>query len=140
MLILVGLVASILGVLSIGLFKNLEPHLALNLSTYVAGILFVIGAYFCVTSIVGNLNIFWAIVGGLVAGMLIARESEFYTSGRPTVRVAEQTSLGAAPKHCASLKRFSCASTRATCVKDEVRFTGCGTARQSKSHKQSTSF
>ncbi|MEE9270677.1 MAG: sodium-translocating pyrophosphatase [Candidatus Krumholzibacteria bacterium] len=93
-LIAVGLVASILGILSMGIFKRMDPMSALNYSTYTAGILFLIGAYFLVDKLVGDVNTFWAVLTGLACGLLIARETEYFTAGKPIREIALSSESG----------------------------------------------
>ncbi len=93
-LIGVGLVASMLGIWSMGIFKKMNPMSALNYSTYTAGVLFLIGAYVVVNKLVGNVNTFWAVLTGLACGLLIARETEYYTASKPIRDIAESSVSG----------------------------------------------
>jgi len=95
-LIGIGLVASLLGIFSITYLKRLNPQSALRYATYVSGIIFIIGAFFATKGIIGNLNPFYAVLAGILAGVLIGVESEFYTSGSPVRTVANASSTGAA--------------------------------------------
>ncbi len=95
-LITIGLVASVIGVLSINLLKNMNPQTALRNSTIIAAILFTIGALFVSRSMFGGLNQFWAILAGLIAGTLIGIESEYFTSGKPIRNIAESAKSGPA--------------------------------------------
>ncbi len=95
-LIGIGLVASVLGILSISLLNKIGPQSALRYSTYVSGVLFIIGAYFAVTLITGQVNPFWSVLAGIFAGVLIGVESEYYTSGKPVKVVARASETGPA--------------------------------------------
>jgi K(+)-stimulated pyrophosphate-energized sodium pump len=65
--------------------------------TYLAGALFIVGAYLIVENLrAGDLNAFWAVLAGLIAGVLIGFQSEYYTSGRPIVKIAEASQTGPA--------------------------------------------
>ncbi|NLW51179.1 MAG: sodium-translocating pyrophosphatase [Candidatus Brocadiaceae bacterium] len=92
----IGLVASLLAVASMGVLKRSEPAAALRNSTYIAGILFLIGSAAATHWILGGLGVFWAIVAGLIAGVLIGLESEYFTSGSPIRRIAKSSEQGAA--------------------------------------------
>ena len=94
--ITIGLIASLTGIFSINLLKKLNPQTALRNTTYVAGIIFIIGAYFASEMIIGNLNEFWVVITGLICGILIGVESEFYTSGKPIKQIAQSSVSGAA--------------------------------------------
>jgi len=95
-LIGIGLIASLLGIFSITFLKRLNPQSALRYATYVSGIIFIIGAFFATKGIVGNPSPFYAVLAGILAGVLIGVESEFYTSGSPVRTVANASSTGAA--------------------------------------------
>jgi K(+)-stimulated pyrophosphate-energized sodium pump len=97
LLIVVGLFCSLIGVFSIKILKNFNPQSALRNSTYISAVLFIIGAYFCVKGLLGNLNIFYAVVSGMLAGVLIGLESEYFTSGPPIKTLAKTAQTGSAP-------------------------------------------
>ena len=91
-----GLVASILGVISMQWFKKGSPQLALRLVTFFAGGVFVIGAYFICDWLLGSYHMFAVVTLGLIAGIAIGLITEYYTSGKPTKKVAESSQTGAA--------------------------------------------
>ncbi len=95
-LISIGLVASMFGVISINFLKNLNPQTALRNSTFVSAVIFLAGAYAASRTMFGGIDQFWAILSGLVAGVLIGVESEYFTSGRPIREIAESSRSGAA--------------------------------------------
>ena len=96
LLVMVGLVASLIGVFSIGIFNKMDPERALHMPTYLAGALFIGGAYFVVQSIMPDLAAFWAVLSGLLAGVAIGFQSEYYTSGKPIIKIAEASQTGPA--------------------------------------------
>jgi len=87
-LITIGLVASMLGVLSMKFLKTLNPQTALRNSTFISAILFLAGAATTAHLMFGGLDLFWAILAGLAAGILIGIESEYFTSGKPIKEIA----------------------------------------------------
>ncbi|MGB3242336.1 MAG: sodium-translocating pyrophosphatase [Candidatus Omnitrophota bacterium] len=95
-LIAIGLVASMIGVLSMGLLKNLNPQTALRNSTYISAVIFLAGAYITSKMVFGGINPFWAILAGLAAGALIGIESEYFTSGKPIKDIANSSVSGPA--------------------------------------------
>ncbi len=97
LLIVVGLFCSLIGVFSIKILKNFNPQSALRNSTYISAALFLVGAFFCVKALLGNLNIFYAVVSGMIAGVLIGLESEYFTSGPPIKTLAKTAQTGSAP-------------------------------------------
>lgn len=101
LLIVVGLISSIIGVFSIGWLKNISPQSALRNSYYISGLIFIVGAFFSIKgllgSVEGHLNIFWSVLIGMVAGVLIGLESEYFTSGPPVKNIARTAQTGSAP-------------------------------------------
>jgi K(+)-stimulated pyrophosphate-energized sodium pump len=95
-LITIGLIASMLGIFSIGILKRIDPQAALRYATYVSGILFVLVTYVAVQQVLGQLDVFWAVLAGLAAGVLIGLESEYYTSGPPIRGIAHSSTAGPA--------------------------------------------
>jgi K(+)-stimulated pyrophosphate-energized sodium pump len=96
LLISAGLIASVIGIWSIGILKKAGPQSALRYSMWVSGLLFIIASYFLVTQTVGTIKPFWAILSGIIAGVLIGAESEFFTSGAPVKTVAKASETGPA--------------------------------------------
>jgi len=96
LLIAVGLIASVVGIWSIGLLKKAGPQEALRYSEYFSGILFIGASWFLIKMVLGTTEPFWAILAGIVAGILIGAESEFFTSGPPVKTVARSSETGPA--------------------------------------------
>ncbi len=97
LLIVLGLIASILGVLSISILKHISPQSALRNAYYISGLLFIGGAFFSVKVMLGDLSVFWAVLSGMIAGVLIGLESEYFTSGPPIKTIARTAQTGSAP-------------------------------------------
>lgn len=101
LLIVAGLVSSIIGVFSINWLKNISPQSALRNSYYISGLIFIIGAFFSIKGLLGGvegyMNIFWSVLIGMAAGILIGLESEFFTSGPPIKNIARKAQTGSAP-------------------------------------------
>jgi K(+)-stimulated pyrophosphate-energized sodium pump len=99
-LIGLGLVASVIGIISISALKRIGPQSALRYGMYVSGVLFIVGSYFAIDMIVGGLEgglkPFYAVLAGIIAGVLIGAESEYYTSGPPIRVVAKSSETGSA--------------------------------------------
>ncbi len=97
LLIAMGLVSSVIGVFSINILKKFSPQSVLRNSTYISGFLFLIGAFFAVKILLTELNVFWAVLSGVISGVLIGLESEYFTSGPPVKKLAKTTESGSAP-------------------------------------------
>jgi K(+)-stimulated pyrophosphate-energized sodium pump len=97
LLIVVGLLSSIIGVFSINALKNINPQSALRNAYYISGLLFLVGAFFSVKVILGDLNVFWVVLTGMLAGVFIGLESEYFTSGPPIKTIARRAQTGSAP-------------------------------------------
>lgn len=76
--------------------KNLLK--ALRKGTYISGIIVALGSFFIVKEVLGmeNIGIYFSILSGLLAGILIGYFTEFYTSDSysPTRKLAETTKTG----------------------------------------------
>jgi K(+)-stimulated pyrophosphate-energized sodium pump len=108
--IMAGLVASIIGIGFFNFLKNMKPQAALSNSLYIAGFLFIVFSYFIVRyataeipiehlksiGMISNLGVFWAVILGIVAGMLIGAITEYYTARGPVVRIAKASQTGPA--------------------------------------------
>jgi K(+)-stimulated pyrophosphate-energized sodium pump len=108
--IIVGLIASVIGIGLFNFLKNMKPQSALSNSLYIAGVLFIVASYFVVKNItagmsaeylkdlgmIGPLGPFWAVLLGIIAGMLIGAVTEYYTARGPVVRIAESSQTGSA--------------------------------------------
>jgi K(+)-stimulated pyrophosphate-energized sodium pump len=95
-----GIFATLIGIPFIRLKRGEEktPFKALrrglDATTITAGILFFIATYY----LFGDLNLFFALLFGLVASILVDRITDYYTAreGKPVRRIAEASTTGAA--------------------------------------------
>jgi K(+)-stimulated pyrophosphate-energized sodium pump len=112
-LIIVGLLASVIGVFCMNLLKNINPAHALEGVTWISAGLFLILAYIVVqafgiqfvlegeaTSINGP---FYALLGGTVVGIFIGRVTDYYTSKAPVEQIALASKFGPATNIIAGL-------------------------------------
>jgi len=95
-LIAIGLISSWIGVFSINILKNFNPQSALRNSTYVSAFVFLAGAFIAVKLILSDLNVFWVVLCGMVSGILIGLESEYFTAGPPMRDLAKTAQTGSA--------------------------------------------
>ncbi len=94
-----GLVASVIGIASMRIFKNSSPEWALRIVQLLSAVLFLGGAWYMAgqfpVSIDGIIaNTFPAIAAGTVAGALIGLVTEYYTAGSPIRRIADASETG----------------------------------------------
>ena len=112
-LIIIGLLASIIGVLCMQLLKNINPAHALEGVTWISALIFLILAYIVIqnfavqfiiddetTSISGP---FYALLGGTIVGIFIGRVTDYYTSKAPVHAIAEASKFGPATNIIAGL-------------------------------------
>jgi K(+)-stimulated pyrophosphate-energized sodium pump len=95
-LALLGLGASLVGLASMVVLKSWNPAAALRYSTLFAAILFLVGSYLFISTLQINNNVWLAILAGTMAGTLIGLITEYYTSSKPIVRIAEASKTGPA--------------------------------------------
>ena len=76
----VGIIASMAGIFSAGNTKGNNPQKSLNTGTYVSGGIVIIGTFFLSYLIFDTFSAFFAVVIGLIVGILIGRITEVYTS------------------------------------------------------------
>ena len=95
-LCLVGLVSSIVGILSMQVLKNRSPAGALLFSQLISGFLFLTVTALILLFKESAGGLFVAVCAGQVAGLLIGKVTEYYTSARPVAGVAEASRTGPA--------------------------------------------
>ncbi|MCG8515950.1 MAG: sodium-translocating pyrophosphatase [Halanaerobiales bacterium] len=100
-----GIIASIIGTRFVKARERENPAKALERGTLISGILTIIGAFFLVNWLIGDLGQVIAIVSGLLAGILIGRVTEYYTSAeyKPVKEIADQAQTGSATDIIAGL-------------------------------------
>ena len=106
--IVVGLVASLIGIALMKVLEKFSPASALRNVTFIAAGLFLLVMYFVVNAM--NFAIydadaarsypssgpFWALLAGSLVGILIGLVTEYYTAAKPVRRIAEASETGAA--------------------------------------------
>ncbi len=91
-----GLVCSLVGIALVRAMSAKEPAVALRFGTIGAPVLFILAAYFVVDGFGLTSNIWWSVISGSVGGIIIGLVTEYYTSSKPIVRIAESGQTGSA--------------------------------------------
>lgn len=94
----IGIVASIAGIYIAANAKGDNPQKSLNMGTYTAGIIVIIGTLILSYLVMDSFNAFFAVTVGLLVGILIGRITEVYTSAdfRSVKNIALESVSGSA--------------------------------------------
>ncbi|NMA93968.1 MAG: sodium-translocating pyrophosphatase, partial [Clostridiales bacterium] len=94
----VGIVASIVGILSVKGDDKSNPSNALNAGTYIAAILAAVASILLSKQFFGTFAMGWSVISGLVVGTAIGKITEIYTADNysSVKRIAEQSQTGPA--------------------------------------------
>jgi len=92
----IGVIATIIGILSIKRTKNVTKSLYMTL--FISGIICLIGFYFLTTKYMQDIHLFYSASLGLAASLIVALLTLYYTGseGRVVRRIAEASQSGAA--------------------------------------------
>src|SRR3989339_1346174 len=71
----IGIISAIIGNVVINFLKT-KPHTTLNLGIWSSALVMVIASFVVIWQIVGDLSIFWAMLSGLIAGIVIGLVTE----------------------------------------------------------------
>lgn len=94
--VMAGMLSSIVGVFSIKAMTGISPQSALRYTTFIAAIIFVGLTYYLNRVIELPFGVFYAVIAGLVVGIIIGLLAEYYTSSKPVWKIAGQTETGPA--------------------------------------------
>ena len=94
----VGIIASVIGVLCVRGNANVNPAKSLNVGTYVSSAIVIVCALVLSSKLLGSLTYAYAIIAGLLVGVIIGAITEIYTSDsyKFVKKIAEQSQTGAA--------------------------------------------
>ncbi|MET0049262.1 MAG: sodium-translocating pyrophosphatase [Sedimenticola sp.] len=91
-----GLICSILGIQIVRMASEKSPEVALRTGTISASLLFILTSYFVISLVEVNWYIWVAILSGAVGGIIIGLVSEYYTAGKPVLKIARASETGPA--------------------------------------------
>jgi len=106
LIISAGLFSSILGIIIAKLAARsgkIAPAFGLQLGTIIASVLCLGASFWISLEVTGSLGAFYAIAGGLVAGILIGIVTNYYTAAKPVKFIADQSNGGPATNIIAGL-------------------------------------
>ena len=94
----IGIIASLIGIFMVRGKEGSNPATALNMGTYVAGIIVVIATIILSKVMLGTFNYAIAIIAGLIVGIAIGKITEIYTSAdyKSVKKIADQSQTGSA--------------------------------------------
>ena len=92
----IGLLASICGIGFVRARSAAAPEAALRSGTILAPVIFVIIAWFLISAMGLDPNIWWAVICGAVGGVAIGLITEYYTGGAPVRKIAKSGETGPA--------------------------------------------
>ena len=94
----IGILASVIGIMLVRGREGGNPASALNMGTYISGIIVIIATVILSKKMLGDYTYAIAIIAGLVVGIAIGKITEVYTSGdyKSVQKIAEQSQTGAA--------------------------------------------
>ena len=93
---MIGIVASMLGILSVRIFSKMNPQTVLRVVTYVAAVALLVATYLFIRGMEISNKVFWAVLSGSMAGIALGLLTEYYTSGSPIRKIARASETGAA--------------------------------------------
>ena len=112
-LIILGLVASLVGIGAMQFLKDKHPAHALEGVTWIAALLFLAMAYFLIHQLGIQFQIkgeitavngpFYAVLGGTIVGIFIGQVTDYYTSKQPVHTIAAASQFGPATNIIAGL-------------------------------------
>ncbi len=92
----IGLICSILGVLTVKLFSAKSPEVALRYGTIGSAAIFILVAYFLISGLGIVPGVWVAVLAGAVGGTIVGLVTEYYTGGPPIKKIAEGGETGPA--------------------------------------------
>ena len=94
----IGLIASVLGIMFVRGQEGVNPAKALNMGTYVSGVIVIVASFVLSKAMLDTYNCAIAIIAGLIVGIAIGKITEIYTSGdyKHVKKIAEQSQTGSA--------------------------------------------
>ena len=93
---MIGLVASVLGIRAMSALESMDPSAALRNCTFISAGAMLFASFFLIKVMGLPSGIFVALLFGCLAGISIGLITEYYTAGKPVIRIAEASNSGVA--------------------------------------------
>lgn len=91
-----GIIASVISVFFVKAGKDTDPQVTLNKGLIASVVIFVILSLLIIIFKYKDIRAFWAVMAGLVAGMIVGFTAQYYTSGKVVASLAQQAKTGPA--------------------------------------------
>ena len=92
----VGLICSIIGILTVKVMSAQNPETALRFGTIGSAALFIVVAYFTIQIAGASVNVWFSVLVGALGGIIVGLITEYYTGGAPVKKIAEGGETGPA--------------------------------------------
>jgi K(+)-stimulated pyrophosphate-energized sodium pump len=91
-----GLICSLLGILTVKIFSSKSAETALRYGTIGSAVIFVITSYFLINLMGVSSGVWIAVLVGSVGGIVVGLVTEYYTGGSPVRKIAKDGETGPA--------------------------------------------
>ncbi len=91
-----GLICSLLGIITVRIFSSKSPETALRYGTIGSAVIFVITSYFLINYMGVSSGVWIAVLVGSVGGIVVGLITEYYTGGGPVRKIAKDGETGPA--------------------------------------------
>lgn len=100
-----GIIASLIGIIYVKSYKGDNPQKALNGGSAISGGIVLIAGFMLCNILLGEIEIFYPVIAGLVVGLLIGKITEYYTSAeyKSVQLIADESETGPATNIIAGL-------------------------------------
>jgi len=91
-----GIISAIVGVYFVRTDEKTDPQVALRRGMIATALLLIVGAFLLCSFWYGQTKLFWAVLSGLIAGLIVGFTAEYFTSGKTVQQIAEAATTGSA--------------------------------------------
>ncbi|MDA7598438.1 sodium-translocating pyrophosphatase [Alphaproteobacteria bacterium] len=91
-----GLICSLLGILSVKMFSSKSADVALRFGTIGSSVVFIVAAYYLVAQMGAANGVWVAVLVGAIGGIVVGLVTEYYTGGAPVRKIAKDGETGPA--------------------------------------------